>query len=201
MWWLFAAIMALALVATILASSLRVSVDYRRCGEDDRFAITISWLKILKLKFTMRSVRLQVLFSGRQTILQVTLKTPRAAEEKQLVLPILLLLRRILHLLTRYRKALLYAIRRTRIHELVWYTMIGAREADKTGFLSGLIWSAKAFLFATATRYVRFSRPPSFKVQPDFRTPGTATKLRCTFDIRLGHVVLAGLKVLRPQRW
>ncbi|MGQ9496974.1 MAG: DUF2953 domain-containing protein [Desulfotomaculales bacterium] len=79
--------------------------------------------------------------------------------------------------------------------------MIGTRDADKTGFLSGLACSAKGFFLATATKYVHFSRPPSFIVQPDFRKPGTATELKCSFDIRLGHLLLAGLKALRaPYR-
>ncbi len=200
MWWVLAAVI-LALLAGTLASSLRVSIDYRRCGQDDRIAVTVSWLRILKLKLSVPSVKVQMFLPGREPALQVTLQNPRAGEQKRLVFPTVALVRRGLHLLTRYRKAVFYLIRRAQVHEFVWCTVIGTPDAAKTGFLSGLACSTKALLLAVATRYVHFSRPPSFKVQPDFRKPGTATKLRCSFDIRLVYVLLAGLKALRsPYR-
>ncbi|MGQ9496973.1 MAG: hypothetical protein ACUVSP_01510 [Desulfotomaculales bacterium] len=68
MWWVLAAVI-LALLAGTLASSLRVSIDYRRCGQDDRFAVTVSWLRILKLKLSVPSVKVQMFLSGREPVL------------------------------------------------------------------------------------------------------------------------------------
>lgn len=198
MWWPVISLGILALLAAVLASSVRISIDYRRRGEDDRFAVAVSWLGIIEVNLAVPAVRLRLLFPGWQPAVQMKLHKPRAAEGERVAFPVFELAGRALRLLARYRDALVYAVRRVRVHELTWHTETGAGEADRTGLLSGVIWVVKVVLLTVATRYTRFLQPPSFRVRPNFLTVVTATEFRCTFDIRLGHVVIAGFKALLP---
>lgn len=198
MWWAAIPVVVCILAGFLLASPLRVEIDYRRLGGDDLFALAVSWLKVFRLQVDMTTVRLRIFVPGRLPVLEATLRTSQPGRETRVALPFLDFLSRVSWFLTRYRTAVIYGLRRIRIRELVWHTVTGAREADKTGLLTGLVWLAKALVLTTAARYVRFTVPPRFTVSPNFKAPGSGTALRCVLDIRLGNLLVAALRTLLP---
>lgn len=76
----------------------------------------------------------------------------------------------------------------------VWRTVIGGPEPALLGPAVGLIWNAKGIILGFLTNEYLFKKPPSILVVPCFSGASWETMLDCIFEIKLGHIIVAGFK-------
>lgn len=87
------------------------------------------------------------------------------------------------------------------LRDFFWCTEIGTRDAAQTGILTGIFWSIKTFLYGYLQHQVKHvGCRPQISVLPDFQQEKAFFQLNCIFEIRLGHIMIGGLKML-PLLW
>ena len=95
------------------------------------------------------------------------------------------------------REDVAYFVRHIQINRFHWSSRIGAPDAAATGMLAGLAWT---LMGGITTCVYRQAAPewdrPVLAVEPDFRKQGLSTSLDCIFKIRVGNIMVTGIKIL-----
>jgi hypothetical protein len=90
-----------------------------------------------------------------------------------------------------------YVTAQTRIKKLEWVSEFWLANASSTGLLTGLAWSVKGIVLSAVSAYSRLETTPCISVRPNFQKPLFHTLVDCIFSIRIGHIMLGGLKSVR----
>jgi len=84
--------------------------------------------------------------------------------------------------------------RKGAFQRFVWRTVIGGPEPALLGPAVGLAWNVKGVILGFLTNEYLFKKPPFLLVVPCFSEAGWETMLDCIFEIKLGHIIVAGIK-------
>ena len=96
-------------------------------------------------------------------------------------------------------KARLY--RKIHCTVLEWELEIGYKDPVHTALAAGALWAALGVSVARLYRQITMEMPkPLINVVPRFQTPGFSCDLHCIFRLRIGHIILAGLDLIRVLR-
>jgi energy-coupling factor transporter transmembrane protein EcfT len=90
--------------------------------------------------------------------------------------------------------------RKVTVKKFEWHTMFGAGDAAHTGVLIGAIWALKGGILGILSKYLRLTNFPELSVTPHFQFTIIQTSLSCIFQFRIGHAILAGLKLIKFWR-
>lgn len=97
----------------------------------------------------------------------------------------------------KYYKPINYLINRVYWQSLVWRTEIGLDDAAITGFSTGLIGIFKgnilSFLYNQNIKFEKFN----VKAVPNFESEIIKTSIDCIFSIKIGYIIIAGLKSIK----
>lgn len=193
-----AVVLVLALVPL---SRVRVHLNFSRQGEDDRISMVVAWLKYLRYELDVRLVDLlvqshpAVRFRTKTGLPQTV---PAGDSEETMV--------SFDYLFDVYKKygdylfALFYLARRTRISRFQWLTEIGTGEAHHTGLATGLAWTVKSVVVTGLFTLCTSGAKPELAVFPNYGQRRFRTSLDCIFDVRIGHIMTAGIKALWRSR-
>ncbi|MHB8184271.1 MAG: DUF2953 domain-containing protein, partial [Candidatus Desulforudaceae bacterium] len=102
--------------------------------------------------------------------------------------------------LIRFHATLKYVTAQTRIKKLEWVSEFGLSSASSTGMLTGLAWSVKGIVLSAISSYSHLETTPRISVRPNFQKPLFHTLVDCIFSIRIGHLMLGGLKTVLGSR-
>jgi len=193
---------AIVLVLVLVPlSRIRVHLKFTRRGEDDRISMVVAWLKYLRYTLDVPLVDLLV-----RSHPAVRFKTKRGLsqtvpggkpEETMVTLD---------YLFDVYRRygdylfALFYLAGRTRISRFRWYTEIGTGEVHHTGVAVGIAWAAKITLVTALFALSAPGTRPELAVFPNYEHRRFRTFLDCIFDVRIGHIMMTGMKALWRSR-
>jgi hypothetical protein len=83
------------------------------------------------------------------------------------------------------------------LKRFVWETMMGVGDAAHTGMLTGALWTIKGGIFGLLSHYLIVKDMPRLGVIPHFQAAVIQTRLSCIFQFRIGHAMLAGLKLFK----
>ncbi|MDQ0255022.1 hypothetical protein J2S74_002404 [Evansella vedderi] len=83
------------------------------------------------------------------------------------------------------------------IDKFLWESEIGTGDAALTGSASGLLWGIKGNTLGVISNYMNWKTKPQISVVPQFQQMLLKTSFECMVSFRIGHAILAGLKVLR----
>ncbi|MEH7304432.1 DUF2953 domain-containing protein [Neobacillus drentensis] len=88
-------------------------------------------------------------------------------------------------------------LRKVSIKSLEWDTLIGVGDAAHTGMITGAIWALKGSLIGLVSHYLKLFVMPKITVTPHFQAAVMQTRLTCIIQFRIGHAILAGLKLFK----
>ncbi len=103
------------------------------------------------------------------------------------------ILKKVVHLQVIARKFL----QRITIKKFEWDTLMGVGDAAHTGMLTGALWAVKGSIIGLLSHYFRLKEMPNLSVTPHFQAAVIQTRLTCIFQFRIGHAILAGLKLIK----
>lgn len=86
------------------------------------------------------------------------------------------------------------------ITKFEWQTKIGTGNAATTGMIVGLGWSLKYSLLAFFSKYMKLKTSPFFMITPSFHEAASETKFVCMIHFRIGHAMLAGIRMVKYWR-
>lgn len=87
-----------------------------------------------------------------------------------------------------------------RFLRFTWSTTLGYEDPALTGIALGLAWAVKGTALGLIQRGYKFIREPRIMVNPGFTGSLRETFLDCIFEIKLGHIILAGLKKIITEK-
>jgi hypothetical protein len=90
--------------------------------------------------------------------------------------------------------------RHVSITKFEWQTKIGTGDAAATGMIVGLGWSLKYSVLAVCSKYMKLKTTPMITIIPSFHQAVSETKFICMIHFRIGHAMLAGIRVIKHWR-
>jgi len=88
-------------------------------------------------------------------------------------------------------------LRKVQVKELEWHSVVGVGDAAITGVLTGSIWAVKGSLLGIVSRYMVIKKMPIVTITPNFQFAVSQTAIKCMIQFRIGHAMLAGIKLLK----
>jgi hypothetical protein len=88
-------------------------------------------------------------------------------------------------------------LRRISIKKFEWHSLMGVGDAAHTGMLTGALWAVKGGIIGILSHYLRMKVMPNLSVTPHFQAAVIQSRLSCIFQFRIGHAILAGLKLIK----
>lgn len=81
---------------------------------------------------------------------------------------------------------------------LNWHFEIGFPDPVKTALYTGSLWAITGTFLARLYRQVTMDTDhPHIQIIPQFQKPGFSCEIHCIFKLRMGHIIIAGIKLLR----
>lgn len=180
------------LLFLVAVSFVRIHLHYEKEGADDRLMVRITWLRYFSHTVSIPAANLQARLKQPSTI-KVETESLRAE------VSLLLMLRTVLHYLGRLHRGFRYAAGHSKIKKLEWCSEFGTADAAHTGLIAGLAWSLKSAALTAVSAYSHLETMPRIHVRPHFRKVFFCTLFDCIFEIRIGHIMIAGLKTVRAR--
>lgn len=85
--------------------------------------------------------------------------------------------------------------KRGKFSRFTWGTVLGLENAALTGMATGILWGMKGTILGLLQRSYKLDRNKHHvMVLPSYNIPGWETMLDCIFTIRVGHIILGGIK-------
>jgi hypothetical protein len=79
-----------------------------------------------------------------------------------------------------------------------WKVKIGSQDAAYTAIETGCFWSIFGYSLAKLYKQVTMDTPqPKLSVIPSFNKPGFSCDIHCVFKLRIGHIMMIGLDLVR----
>lgn len=207
-WWIATAI--LLIIFLLIVTPLRIAITYGRMSENDRLSVEVSaWFRLIRYRYEFPAINLK----GSEDGPKVTAKMESKTDEtwKNITGP------KVKKWYHNYQEFLekvhdLQPIvkkmtSRIRCVDLDWHTTLGTGDAAETGALTGLVWGAKSMLIAFFSHNISFRTIPRVSVEPVWNGKCIRTRFTCILQFRLGHAMIAGIRILfrirkgREQPW
>ncbi|HIE12099.1 MAG TPA: DUF2953 domain-containing protein [Desulfotomaculum sp.] len=188
--WFLIAVAVAALAGVLVAfSRLTLRVEYKRQGSDDRLLIEVVALwGLLRYGLTVPGLEMEQGAAGVR--IEATDGEGLNARGYFAGLSVVCrLVQRLSAFCLRYRQAMDYLWRRSRVTSFEWHTTLGTGEAATTGVVCGWLWGVKGFALGQINPLRR--TPGSISVDPDFRSPTFATSVNLTAVVQLRHLLTA----------
>lgn len=84
---------------------------------------------------------------------------------------------------------------------LNWHFEIGFKDPVQTALTVGSLWAIFGSFVARLYRQVSMDTDrPYVQIIPQFQKPGFSCEIHCIFSLRMGHIIIAGLKLFRTVR-
>lgn len=94
-------------------------------------------------------------------------------------------------------QAIRYLLGSIKVSDFIWTTNYGLTNPAYTGMVYGLFWSIKSIIFNFLQGKVKeVVNKPKFDIKPNFFKQEFSTHISCIFTLNLGHIIIAGLKIL-----
>lgn len=204
MWaWICIAIFLL-LGVLVAITPVQLSAYYGRVGENDHVVVEVSaWFRLIRRKYEIPVLALDMLKQGPEVVAKVeTVKQGKQTKEsvrditRRQIKKWYDLYHELLELVRDLRPVVQDFCKKVRCTRLEWHTAMGTGQADETGALTGMIWGMKSMIVGVFTHTISLRTMPRLSVQAVWNQSLLRTQLQLNLRFYLGHVLLAGLKVL-----
>ncbi|QKI82015.1 DUF2953 domain-containing protein [Kroppenstedtia eburnea] len=204
--WMILSAVILIILILFPFTSVRIHLIYRRKAEKDhlefRFRLFFGWIR-----FRIQVPSLQLQGSGVTVRSKEKGNMPGSEPRRQKLRITWRKLRNLRHRFARLQQRILQLnetlmeagrrfMSRVVCERLEWETLIGTGDAASTGIVTGMIWGVKYTLIGFAGSHIRWEKAPRIEVQPLFNTERIETCLESIFRFRIGHAILAVIRLL-----
>ncbi|MBU7005312.1 DUF2953 domain-containing protein [Phosphitispora fastidiosa] len=205
---IFAGVM-LIIMAAALFIQVRFEIYFVRQGTNDHLRAEVSLFRGL-IRYKAEIPIAEIDINRFKPLVKVKtdaegVSPPVGQKAKVLKFPLSELLHRLpsyirlgLKYLKRYRKALKGLLKSIRFRHLSWKTEIGLGDPANTGIATGFLWAAKGLIYGVVSRNVgTVDSPPIISIIPCYQHTCLRLEFHCIFDLRIGNIIIAGLKFVK----
>lgn len=215
-------ILAVIFLLILSLTKITLRLRYRKLGKDDHFALEFSlWRGLIHYKLEIPFIKVQAVAEEKirrkispasllRPVLRPAFKIraelegkggrPIAEEKKKVFVPgPARLFNSFFNALRKFKKyypVVLFMFERVKLSRFHWQTEIGTGEPSQTGILVGTAWGLKGFLLSLIYRLFAPGVRPVINIAPSYEKVCFNTFLDCIFEVRIGHIILTGFKML-----
>jgi hypothetical protein len=200
--WFFS--LLLIFLLTIVFTNIKIRLEYIRDKKDDVVILEGSvWFGIIRVKYKIPVLKLQSVLHGVQVKKQATTGHEDARMQKKRfhITP-----REVSHYMNKisllrqrvhdFNKIIKMTLSQFHCDQFEWRTRVGVGDAAVTGIITGLVWGVKSSILTIFTQYIRLSADPKINVVPAFQSTSIDTHFRCVLRFRIGHALIAGIRLI-----
>jgi hypothetical protein len=204
--WLFLLLLVvIALLIIVILTNVKIHIDFYHGKDNDRLTIMMkAWGGIIKYKKEVPVIKIDddspavvVKEKTKMGPQEETTQTEENSFDKKDLANSLndtkALLEHVFGLHILIRKLL----SKVKIKKFEWHTGVGIGDAASTAILCGAIWSAKGAILGLLSNYMRLTVRPVLTVTPNFQQFASQIQLKCIFQIRVGHAIWTGMKLVK----
>ncbi|MDQ0272105.1 DUF2953 domain-containing protein [Cytobacillus purgationiresistens] len=202
-WLLFILFILIILFIIIICTKLKITLHYFHQGKTHQLHIQFRIWRFIKYKVEIPLVEL----NQDKLALKITEKTSASgggmSEEKMEeftakdLLNSLYNTRELLSHVASFYHIARHFMSKITIQQLRWHTVFGVGDAAITGMLTGAFWAVKGSFLGIISHYMRLKTAPQLSVSPQFQFAVSHTSFLCIFHFRIGHAMLAGIKLIK----
>jgi hypothetical protein len=194
----------LFLFILIIFSKITIYLNYYHHKDDDNLKVEIRlWFGLIRIKKQIPLIKVDD--NSPSIILKESEKSNEETENNEKVKQITP--QKLINSLKNFREIIEHVfqlnsivknfLKKVTIQRFEWQSAIGVGDAVYTGVAAGALWSVKGAIVGVLSNYLRMKEMPKIMVQPNFQQMVTSTDLLCMFQFRIGHAMLAGLKIVK----
>ncbi|MFS0864539.1 DUF2953 domain-containing protein [Fredinandcohnia sp. 179-A 10B2 NHS] len=206
--WLLLIFIILILILLLIAiTKLTIYIDLNHSQDDDRIKIKFSiWFGLLRYTIKIPMVKVDedtpsIVFKEEK---KANVQEQKSKKKKKYsfseFLGSIQDSRTILERVIGMTSIIKDFISKITISKLEWHSHIGVGDAAHTGVLAGLGWSIKGTLVGLISNYMKLKAHPEYSITPSFQRAVSETKLVCMFHFRIGHAMVAGIRLIKKWR-
>lgn len=201
-WGLGAVSIVVALLLLLAVTPIDVSLRLERKGKRQDMSATIKVWYILKKSYYIPVISVdeenKSLIIKEKEESSISKPKEKDIEEtpedlKRQIETVRLFVHHIHGLLTIVKKL----VGRMKVKQLEWKSQVGISDAAWAGILSGMLWSVKGTFAGVIAAFFKLKCEPVLHVQPDFKKTVFQTEFSCIVGFKLGHAIIAGIRVLK----
>lgn len=205
MLWLLAALTVILLaILLILLTRVSITFSYSQVLNDVRIQVAFKmWYGLIRYKLDIPSVKMEdfpdsvvveeKIEKGKdQTVSQETINL-----ETENMLVFFEDIKSFVGHIAGFHKIVRYFLKKVSLYDLQWNSVIGIGEAAHTGVMAGSFWALKSGVLTLLSRYIRLRTMPSVSITPHFQLMTVQTSIKCMIRFRIGHAILAGMKMVK----
>lgn len=103
---------------------------------------------------------------------------------------------RVVHL----HRILKMLLKHIKVKHFEWISRVGTGDAASTGVVVGVGWNVKNIVAQIISTYFSLRTIPRMDVIPDFQRQCMDTEFKCMIQLRIGHAIIAGIRILLNYR-
>ncbi|SHF04208.1 DUF2953 domain-containing protein [Desulforamulus putei] len=198
------------LPALVFFSHIKVHLKYFRIQEDDTVSLEFFLWGLFHHKIEVPVLILRQKLSGFSLTTRTELETGGddsreiMSRENQYTVEsinqVIEKLREWLPWMQAIKEDIDYLLRHLVIERFHWRVSIGTPDAAATGMLAGLAWGLLGSLTSLFYRKIAPNGiKPKISVEPNFKKEGFSTSIDCIFKIRIGNIMVTGIKILKKK--
>ncbi len=195
----------LAFILVIPFTSIRLEAHYWREGANDQLNIQIRLLwGMIRLRYQIPLIKWME-NEGSLIIREKSTDLPTKGSWRQRITWRSLCAMRERYLMFRDQVHQLQDLTRSFLRHVIferleWRSTVGTGDAAETGVVTGVVWGVKSILVGVLGSYVQWTKQPFLKVDPLFSEATLETDLHCIIRFRIGHAMLAAIRLMRSMR-
>lgn len=204
-WLVIALAVLLCLLIIVIVTKLTIYLSYDHVQDNDHLKLEFrAWFGLIRYKLKIPLIKIDensptiVLKQEKQMGHQ---KKPNKEETKQYsaedLLNSLKDLKEILTHVIGLHKIIRKFLKKVTIKQLEWFSVAGTGDAAYTGMLTGALWALKGSIVGIISHNMKLKVIPNIMITPNFQRAISKTTLRCMFQFRIGHAMLAGIKLVK----
>lgn len=207
-WFLLILLLFLLLFILIIFTKLTILTDYYHHNDNDDLKIELRiWFGLIRFKRHIPlikvdddspSVIVKTKKQGRSkdqssetSMKQVTEKDVQSYLEKTKIF---------LHKVSGLKVIIKKFLQKVKVKKFEWHTLIGLGDAAHTGTATGALWAIKGSALGIVSQNMKLLAEPKITITPHFQAAVIQTRISCMFQFRIGHAILAGLKLIKFWR-
>jgi hypothetical protein len=204
-WLIIALIILLFLIILIIFTKITIYLNYYHYKDDDNLKIEFRiWFGLIRYKKNIPLIKVD---DHSPSIIVKETENGNGDTNQDDENVRMLTAQKLINTLKNFREILEHVFqlnniikkffKRVTVKRFEWNSIIGLGDAVHSGMAAGALWAIKGGILGLLSHYLRLKEMPRLMVQPHFQQMITHTELTCIFQFRIGHAMLAGLKLVK----
>lgn len=202
-WFILALAILLIIIIIISITKLKVYIRYDHFNDDDHLKIEFrAFFGLIKYKREIPLIKIDD--NSPSIVVKQKKGTKEETEQKETMqfgaedlLDSLHDMKTLLESIVSLNRIVKKFLKKVTIQTFEWHTTFGVGDAAATGMLTGAFWAIKGSIIGIISHFMKLSTMPSMSINPQFQFALSQTSISCIFYFRIGHAMLAGIKLLK----